>query len=284
MQSSSSGAGPQASAVSAWFARVTQFDSITSLYSQTCYGINLGAYDVTAAQLAGPAIVLFFSMALTLVSKRMQPFLHNRKIDVVVSIAATLSVVILLLFSTVTSVIFKLVTCAPITDDRSDDVIFIDGTVKCNDRKWKGLFAVVALLCLFPLMFAAALRWKRLPDTVRKAVCDEYSESRFYWGAVTLVFRLGMSIMYATIRASPSTAAMVQLFFCVAMLVLLTYQKPYRVASTYHLDVLCYISLIVQFGLEVLVRESDSLGVSLSQNSPFSKTVQIAVEASFALR
>jgi hypothetical protein len=68
------------------------------------------------------------------------------------------------------------------------------------------------------------------------------------------------------------------------MFQMLTYQKPYRVASTYHLDVLCYTSLIVQFGLEVFVRESQSLGVSLSPNSPFSQTVQIAVEASFALR
>ena len=116
-----------------------------------------------------------------MVLKRMQIFLQQRKIDVVVSVPATLSVVILLLFSSVTTVMFKLVTCAQITDDRSDDVVFIDGTVKCNDGKWKGLFAVVALLFLFPLMFAAALRWKRLPDTVRKAVCDEYSESRFYW-------------------------------------------------------------------------------------------------------
>jgi hypothetical protein len=93
-----------------------------------------------------------------------------------------------------------------------------------------------------------------------------------------------MSIMYAAIQASPSTSAMVQSFLCVAMLVLLMYQKPYRHAPTYHLDVLCYISLVIQFGVEVLVRESDSLGVSLSPNSPFSKTVQIAVQASFALR
>ena len=99
-----------------------------------------------------------------------------------------------------------------------------------------------------------------------------------------MVFRLGMSIMFATIRASPSTAAMVQLFVCVAMLILLMYQKPYRVASTYHLDVLCYTSLIVQFALEIIVRESDSFGVSLSPNNPFSKTVQIAVDASFAMR
>jgi len=110
-------------------------------------------------------------MALTLVLKRMQPFLQQRKIDVVVSIPATLSVVILLVFSSVTTVVFKLITCAKITDDDSDGVVFIDGTVACKDGKWNGLIAVVALLCLFPLLFAAALRWKRLPHNVRAAVC-----------------------------------------------------------------------------------------------------------------
>jgi hypothetical protein len=146
-QLSSSGDGPQASVASAWFARVTQFESLTSLYSQTCYGINMGAYAVTAAQLSGPAIVLVFATALTAVLKLMQPLLQRHKIQVVVSFPATLSVVVLLLFSSVTTVVFKLITCASITNDSNDDVVFIDGTVKCYDEQWKGLVAVVVLLC-----------------------------------------------------------------------------------------------------------------------------------------
>ncbi len=77
---------------------------------------------------------------------------------------------------------------------------------------------------------------------------------------------------------------MVQSFLCVAMLTLLMYQKPYRSAYTYHLDVICYLSLIIQFGLQVLVRESDSLGIAPSPSSPFAKTLEIAAEASGAVR
>ncbi|MEI8287396.1 MAG: hypothetical protein WCG15_08885 [Actinomycetes bacterium] len=283
-QLSSSGAGAHRSAISAWFARVAQLESIASLYKTTCYGTNMGAYAVTVAQLSGPTIVLVFAMALTLVLKRAQPLLQRRKIDVVVSIPATLSVVILMLFSSVTTVVFKLITCAKITDDDSVGVVFIDGTVRCRDSKWIGLIAVVALLCLFPLVFAAALRWKQLPHSVRTAVCCAYSESRFYWGAATLFFRLVMSIMFATIREFPSTAALVQSFLCVAMLILLTYLKPYRHACTYHIDVLCYASLIMQFVLEVLVRDSDSLGVSPGANNPFSGIINAAADISVALR
>ena len=286
-QSGSSGSGTTRSATSAWFARVTQFESITSLYSQTCYGTSMSAYNVTAAQLTGPAIVLVFAIALTLALKRALPLLERRKINVVVSTPATLSVVILLLFSSVTTVAFKLVTCAKITDSNNNviwNVVFIDGTVECNDSKWKGLIAVIVLLCPFPLVFAAALRWKRLPHNVRDAVCSAYSESRFYWGAVTLFFRLVMSIVFATIREYPSTAALVQSFLSMAMLPLLTYQKPYRAASTYHLDVLCYVSLAMQFVLEVLVRDSDSLGVSPSTDNPFSGILNAAVGVNAALR
>jgi hypothetical protein len=277
-------AGTQRSGISAWFARVAHLESITSFYSETCYGTNMSAYTVTAAQLSGPALVLVFATALTLVLKRTLPFLQRCNIDVVVSIPATLSVVILLLFSSVTTVVFKLITCAKISNDPNDDVVFIDGTVKCRDGKWKGLIAVVALLCLFPLVFAAALRWKRLPHNVRAAVCSAYSQSRFYWGAVTLFFRVLMSIMFATLREFPSTAALLQSFLCVTMLILLTYLKPYRLATTHHLDVMCYATLIMQFVLEIFVRSSDSLGVSPGINNPFSGIANAAVEVSSALR
>jgi hypothetical protein len=286
-QSSLSAAATPPSAISAWFARVTQFESITSLRSQTCYGTSMSAYNVTAAQLTGPAIVLVFAIALTLALKRALPLLERHKINIMISTPATLSVVILLLFSSVTAVAFKLFTCAKITDSNNNaiwNVVFIDGTVECYDSKWKGLIAVIVLLCLCPLLFAAALRWKRLPQDVRAAVCSAYSESRFYWGAVTLFFRFVMSIAFATLREFPSSAALVQLFMCVSMLTLLMYQKPYRAASTYHLDVLCYVSLVMQFALEVLVRDSDSLGVIPGADNPFSAVLKAAIEVSLSLR
>jgi hypothetical protein len=247
------------SAVSAWFARVAQFESIASLYSQTCYGTNMSAYAATATQLTGPAIVLFFTTFMCLVLQQARPLLRRRDIHVAVSVRATFSIVALLLFSTVTSVVFQLITCAKISDDSNDDVVFTDGTVNCYDGKWKGLIAVVVVLCLFPPAFAAALRWNLLPPSVRTRVCCAYSEHRFYWGSVTLFFRLAMSVMSAIGR---SVSTLVQACFCITMLVLLIDQKPYRCASTYRFEVLCYSSLVIQFMLQALLVESVSLGVS----------------------
>ena len=88
---SSVSADTSSSAVSSWFARVTQFESITSLYSRTCYGKDMGAYAVTAAQLSGPAIVLVLSVAITLALKRAQSFFQQRNFNVKVSVSATLS-------------------------------------------------------------------------------------------------------------------------------------------------------------------------------------------------
>jgi hypothetical protein len=278
-QFSSSASDPHPSGVSLWFARITQLESITSLYSQTCFGTSMGAYAVTAAQLCGPAMVLVLSMTIALGLKRAQPLMQRRRIDVRVSIAATLAVVMLLIYSSVTTVVAKLMTCQP-----DLNVIFIDGTVSCDDDRRQGLLAVVVILCIFPLLFAATLRWNRLPPQVRMAVCSAYSEPRYYWGAVTLAFRLVMSIVYATVRQFPSIVALLQLFLCVTMLLLLMYQKPYRIASTHHFDVLCYVCLIIQFSLEVWVRASESLGVSLAPNTDVSTQLHSAYEASFAVR
>jgi hypothetical protein len=266
------------SAASSWFARISQFESITSISSKSCYGLDMGAYAVTAAQLSGPAIVLVLSVAIALVLKRVQ----RRKNDVKVSVSATLSTVILLLFSSVTTIVFKLVTCRSVSDDLN--VIFLDGTQSCQDAKWKGLFAVVVILCLFPVLFVAALRWKRLPPNIRTTVCSAYKELKYYWGAVTLTFRLVMSIVYAGIQASPSIAALVQLALCFAMLLLLTYQQPYRIDSTHHFDVLCYVCLIIQFVLEVLVRATESLGISVEPSNPFLHSLDIAYQTSFGMR
>ncbi len=164
------------------------------------------------------------------------------------------------------------------------NVIFIDGTEPCYDAKWKGLVAVVVALCLFPVLFAAALRWKWLPLKIRTTVCSAYSETKYYWGAVTLAFRLVMSVVYASVREFPSIAALVQSLLCFAMLMILMHLKPYRHSFTYYFDVLCYVCLVIQFVLEVLVRASESLGFSLSSANNFSKSLDDSFKASFILR
>ncbi len=278
-QTSFSGASPSSSDVSSWVARITQFESVASLYSRTCYGMDMGAYAVTAAQLSGPAIVLVLSVAITMVLKRAKTLMQLHDIDVEVSVSATISAVTLLLFSSVTTIVFKLITC-----NGDLHVIFIDGTESCQDAKWMGLVAVVSFLCIFPIMFAVALRWKHLPPEVLITVCSAYSDSKFYWGAVTLAFRLVMSIVYASAQQFSNISALVHSILCVAMLLLLTYQRPYRIASTYHFDLLCYFCLIIQFFLEAFVRSSESLGISPGTSNHYYSLLEFLYQVSIYLR
>jgi hypothetical protein len=275
----------ESSSVSSWLPRVSQFESISSLSSKACYGTDIGAYHFTGLQLYGPAIVLMFALTFASVSKQVLPFLQRYSIYVEVSMRATVANVILLIFSSVSTVVFKLFTCSKIIIDNSNYyVVFIDGTMKCYDEKWKGLIAVVILLCVFPFLFAAALHFKWLPQNVQMVVCSAYSESRYYWGAVTLLFRLAMSIMFTTIRDTPSIAALIQCFLCVAMIMLLMHQKPYCRAATYLFEILCHTILVVQFGLVAIGTVSDSLGLVPSNNNLYYGTLKSAADAILYLR
>jgi hypothetical protein len=236
-------------------------------------------------QLYGPAIVLIFALSLTLILKQMQPVLQRHEIYFDVSMRATFTNVILLIFSSVSTVVFKLITCSKIViNDSTDDVVFIDGTIRCYDEKWKIIVAVLVFLCVFPFLFAAVLHFRWLPPNVQKAVCSAYSESRFYWGAVTLLFRLGMSMAFTTIRDIPSTAALIQCFLCVAIIIALMHQKPYCHAATYVFDILCHAILVVQFGLVVIGTVSDSLGFVPSKNNLYFDTLNRAAAAALYLR
>jgi hypothetical protein len=187
--------------------------------------------------------------------------------------------VALLIFSSVTTVVAELVTC------QADlGVVFIDGNVPCYDARWRGLIAIMCVLCIVPLLYAAALRWKLFPPDTRKKVCSAYSESKYYWGAITLSFRLVLSIVYALVQESPSTSALVRSFLCVAMLLLLTHQKPYRLATTYYFDVLCHFCLIFQFSMEVWVRAAESLGLPVDPNSRVSSRLFNSHAAASAVR
>jgi hypothetical protein len=271
--------------ISAWLPQVLQFESITSLYADTCYATDLGAYAFTVLQLGGPAIVLFCALALTLVLKRARPFLQRRNVNVEISTFATCSYVILLIFASVATVAFKLVTCSKIAiGDSTKAVVFIDGNVECYSYEWKVFIAVVVLLCMFPFIFAAALRWKWLPVNVQIVVCGAYSELRFYWGAVTLIFRLVMSIVFVCIRSFPSNAALVQSFLCIAILILLVHQKPYRHASTYILDIICHSVLAIQYVILAILTVPESLGIVPSETNLYFDSLNRAALANLYLR
>ena len=237
----------------------SQFQSIVSLYSKACYAPNMSSYSATLAGLIGPLFVIVFAVAWTWILLVLQPRLQQRSIDITVSYSGTLAVSILFVFSSVASVVFTLVQCT------SDGVVFIDGTVACYDSNWKVLIAVVVLLCLVPVAFAAALCLNKLPENARAAVCQAYTAPMFYWGAVTLGFRLLISVTLFLQAGLPNVLAFVRLFLSTCMIVLLVYLRPYVHPSTFWVDVVCYVCLIAQFGLQTMVADRDFLGVAAAQ-------------------
>ena len=166
----------------------------------------MGAYAATVAQLSGPAIVLVVSLLLTVAAKRLMQvqrftdFLRKRKLDVRISLGATATNVLLLLFSSVSNVVFRLITCQDIGYDL---VVYIDGTVRCAGPQYGGLIAVAAMLCAAPLLFWAGLKFNKIPAKAKAVACSAYTDSRYYWGAITLLFRLVMTILQATVREFP---------------------------------------------------------------------------------
>jgi hypothetical protein len=188
--------------------------------------------------------------------------LQQRNIDISVSYSGTLAVVVLFVFSNVANVVFTLVECTSYLD--SDAVVFIDGTVPCKDAIWIVLVFVAALLFMFPAAFAAALRLKNFPPSARDAVCGKYSGPVFYWGAVTLSFRLLISATQFLRVDLPNLMAFVRSSLSIGVFALLLYLRPYIHTRSFWVDVACYLCLIAQFGMQGFAANRDFLGVAES--------------------
>jgi hypothetical protein len=245
----------------------------------------MGAYEATVAQLCGPAIVLSAALLMSANAKRFLPrlsdFLQKRKIDIKISIGATMINVVLLLFSSVSSVVFQLITCQEVGPEK---VVFIDGSRKCEGPLFIGLIASAVLLSVLPAAFWALLKFNTIPKSTKAVVCSAYNDSTYYWGAVTLLFRFIMTVLFATAREFPSITALLLMICSVCMLVLMIMLRPYVQQRTYYMDTFCYICLIVQFVLQVLVRVSESLGVAVTSTNSFRPVLQNAARASTVLR
>ena len=261
----------------------SQVRSVVALFARSCYARNMSAYDAAAARLVGPLFVLLFSLAWTWLLRVLQPLLHQRGAFVQVSYGGTAISAILYVFSSAATVVFTLVECTSYTDSASS-VVFIDGTVPCFDGRWKGLVAVVAMLCLFPVALAAALLRNKLPASARAAVCRPFTERMFYWGAVTLGFRLLMSLTQFLRVDYPSLLAYVRLCLALGMLILLGYTRPYIHKRTFWVDVICYVCLIAQFGLQALVESFDVLGTAPSSTANLQNLFSGASTAIVVLR
>ncbi len=237
-----------------------QLRSIAAMYQGACYAPSMSAYNATAFKLIGPLLVLLFAVAWTWIIQKLQPRLQQGNIDISVSYSGTLAVTFLFVFSNVISVVFTLVECSSYSG--SEAVVFIDGTVPCGDATWSALVFVSVLLFLFPVAFAAALCLKNFPQSARDAVCGKYSGPVFYWGAVTLSFRLLISVVQFLRVDYPNMLALTRSFLSIGVLILLVNLRPYVNERTFWVDVACYVCLIVQFGLQVLAATREFLASS----------------------
>ena len=135
--------------------------------------------------------------------------------------------------------------------------------------------AIAALLFVFPAVFAGALRLKKLPQSARDAVCGKFTEPVFYWGAVTLFFRLLVSVTQFLRVDFPNILAFVRSSLSTGVFFLLVNLRPYVDERTFWVDVVCYGCLIAQFGLQIFSADREFLGVAetLDKNVRFSKDI-----------
>jgi hypothetical protein len=237
------------------FLRISQVQSLVTFASGACYAPSMSAYHATASKLIGPLFVFAFSAVWTCILQALQPRLQQRNIQIRVSYSGTLAATILFVFSSVASVVFTLVEC-------SDGVVFIDGTVPCLDSNWHGLMVVVVLLCMFPIAFFAALRLNKLPENARLVVCRPFTEPAFYWGALTLAFRLLVSVMQFLEDDHPTLSAFMRMMLSLGVLILLINLRPHLFTHTFWVDVACYSCLVAQFGLQAFFAAMDYFAVT----------------------
>lgn len=246
-----------------------QARSVAALYVSACYAPSLSAYNATALKLIGPLFVLMFAIAWTWIIHKLQARLQQRNIDINVSYSGSIAVTILFVFSNVANIVFSLVECTSYSDP--DAVVFIDGTVPCKDAKWTVLLCVAVLLFLFPAAFIAALRLKTFGfgQRSRDAVCGKYTESMFYWGGVSLSFRLFISVTQFLNVDYPNLMAVTRSFLSIGVLVLLVHLRPYLHNFAFWVDVSCYASLAAQFSLQIIDTTRQFLGVAVLDKETF---------------
>jgi hypothetical protein len=250
---------PDNSTDSQWILQISQVRSLVTFAARACYGPSMSAYDATASRLIGPLFVFVFSALWTWIVQALRPRLLQRNIQIQVSYSGTLAATILFVFSSVCSVVFTLVKC---TSYDANGLVFIDGTHYCLDNNWKGLMLVVMILCLFPVAFVAALRHDKFPADARAVICRAFTEPAFYWPALTLGFRLLISVMQFLPVDYPNLLAFLRMVLSVAVLIVLFNLRPHLLTHTFWVDVACYSCLVAQFGLQALFAEHDYLSVS----------------------
>jgi hypothetical protein len=234
-------------------------ESTVSIFSSTCYALSLSAYHVTAMSLFPCLLVVIFAIFWTWMLRLLEPRLLLRNIQLKVSYSGTLSIAMLFIFSRVSSVLFSLVHCTSYAGDGSG-VLFIDGTQPCMDSKWGILVACVVILCMFPVAFTATLFLKKLPESAQAVVCRAFTPPMFFWGALSLQFRLLISLSQFLDNDYPHLVAFLRMCLSILMLFFVTNFRPYKSPRTFWLDVVCYACLTALFGLQLMEKALEYVG------------------------
>ncbi len=118
---------------------------------------------------------------------------------------------------------------------------------------YQALIAVAALLSVMPVVIWVFLKFNKIPATTKAAVCSACIESRYCWVVIALLLRFLMTVVFATARDFPSVTVFVAHLL--------------RVLACFADDAAAYVELhtclIVQFALQILVRDSECLGVAV---------------------
>jgi hypothetical protein len=261
--------------------RIAHFDSIISSVENTCLGVDLSTYKLVLVKLWGPFSVLFFALLWAWLLKRVQRSLSSFSLDRTISYFGTSAQCILLIFSSVSAAVFKLVQCAEVKGIGT--VFFLDGSRPCYDGVWAALICAVAVLVSIPLILCYLLFYSKLPLAARYAMCNSYTEKSFFWAAVTLSSRMLMSLA-AAFSKDPTVGHCMLLLISVLMTLLLIHFQPYKQFSAHRIDLLCHVCLIVQFCCSIVSDASESVGISLYATGAFALQRQCICFDAFACR
>jgi hypothetical protein len=253
--------GYSSSATASALTNIAHFDSLISSFNDACLGANMSTYRVVLMKLCGPALVLVFSFLWAWILKLYQSKSVIIPLDRSISFPGTLAQCLLLIFTSVSAAVLKLIQCVEV--DGIGFMIYLDGSRKCYDNEWFALLCALVILVLLPFLFAYLLIYEKIPLAARYAVCNAYTENMYFWAAVALAARMFMSLaaaLYQDIAAGYSTLLLIS----VIMTSLLIQFKPYKREAAYRIDLMCHICLILQYVSAIVVSASESVGVSLA--------------------
>jgi hypothetical protein len=242
-------------------ANAAQFESLISVFSGACLATDISTFTVVLFKLCGPAFVFIFALAWAGILKLYQRWSRTVHLNRTISYVGTSAHCLVFIFSSLSAIISQLIQCVEVQG--VGRVFYLDSSRSCYDGVWIVLLCAMLCLVFIPIWFTYALFSSKLPIAARYAICNSYTDNMYFWAAVSLAFRMFMSISYSFIENS-SVGHSVLLMMSVVMVVLLVHFKPYKDPIAQRVDLICHVCLIAQFCCSILEDAIDSVGVSYS--------------------